>query len=83
MEIRNSQVEMEQLSLFPEELTSSLEEHPASSEIITGFKKNKWGNFVVKGACGWYDAKHLLENFTAYGSPCGVFEHIENGEWVK
>lgn len=54
-----------------------------NSEIITGFKKNKWGNFVVKGACGWYDAKHLLENFTAYGSPCGVFEHLEDGEWVK
>lgn len=54
-----------------------------SSEIITGFKKNKWGKFVVKGACGWYDAKHLLENFTAYGSPCGVLEHLENGEWVK
>lgn len=54
-----------------------------SSEIITGFKKNKWGNFVVKGACGWYDAKHLLENFTAYGSPCGVLEHLEDGEWVK
>ena len=40
MEIRNSQVEMEQLSLFPEELTSSLEELPAKVSVLPEKEKD-------------------------------------------
>ena len=25
----------------------------------------------------------LLMDYTINGHPCGVFEHLENGEWVK
>jgi hypothetical protein len=30
-----------------------------------------------------YTAEELKDHFTIYGKPCGVLEHLENGEWVK
>lgn len=30
-----------------------------------------------------YTAEELKDHFTIDGSPCGVLEHLENGEWVE
>lgn len=30
-----------------------------------------------------YNAKELKEHFTIDGEPCGVLEHLEDGEWVE
>ena len=31
----------------------------------------------------YYSAEKLLDSFTSNGKPAGVFEHLENGEWVE
>lgn len=31
----------------------------------------------------YYNADRLLDKFTINGKPAGVFEHLENGEWVE
>jgi hypothetical protein len=30
-----------------------------------------------------YTAEELKDHFSIDGQPCGVLEHLENGEWVK
>lgn len=62
MEIRNSQVEMEQLSLFPEELTSSLEERRARASVWPEKEKD-----LTEPA----DLQEPLLNFLALCSPGG------------
>ena len=31
----------------------------------------------------WVRPDDVLKDYTINGSPCGVLEHLENGEWVK
>ena len=31
----------------------------------------------------WVTPDDVLKNFTINNTPCGVLEHLENGEWVK
>ena len=35
------------------------------------------------GASTAISTEELMRDFTAKGNPCGVLEHIENGEWVR
>lgn len=42
------------------------------------------GNKVwLAGASTAISTEELMRDFTAKGEPCGVHEHLENGEWVK
>jgi hypothetical protein len=51
--------------------------------IVTGFE-NVFGNECMVHANGClYGANDLLRQFTIDNAPCGVLEHLENGEWVK
>jgi hypothetical protein len=42
-------------------------------------------NSTCVSAAGYiYNKEELFDNFTfTDGTPCGVYEHFENGEWVK
>jgi hypothetical protein len=54
-----------------------------SMHIVTGFE-NVFGNECMVHVNGClYDANDLLRQFTIDNEPCGVLEHLENGEWVK
>lgn len=51
------------------------------AHFITTFDKEL--QEVVSGSDG-YSAKDLVEfGYTIDGQPCGVLEHIEDGEWVE
>jgi hypothetical protein len=49
--------------------------------LITAFVAYDGGEVCADGVV--YNADDLLETYTINGSPCGVLEHLENGEWVK
>lgn len=70
MEIRNSQVEMEQLSLFPEELTSSLEEHHANRSVSLEKEKD-----LTEPA----DLQEPLSNYLKVCSPGGLSGKMSRG----
>jgi hypothetical protein len=40
-------------------------------------------NVWLGGASTAISTEELMRDFTAKGSPCGVLEHLKNGEWVK
>ena len=40
-------------------------------------------NVWLGGASTAISTEELMRDFTAKGSPCGILEHWENGEWVK
>lgn len=54
-----------------------------SMHIVTGFE-NVFDNECMVHVNGClYGANDLLRQFTINNKPCGVLEHLENGEWVK
>lgn len=56
------------------------------AHLIIGFIKpdpaENLSAFIRAGQC-WIAADRLLSDYTLDGKPCGVLEHLENGEWVK
>jgi hypothetical protein len=40
-------------------------------------------NAILAGDGYWISESILLKDYTIDGQPCGVFEHMENGEWVE
>jgi hypothetical protein len=55
-----------------------------SMHIVTGFENVLFGNECMVHVNGClYNANDLLRQFTIDNAPCGVLEHLENGEWVK
>lgn len=64
-------------------LVGTVIEKGPSMHIVTGFE-NVFDNECMVHANGClYGANDLLRQFTIDGSPCGVPEHLENGEWVE
>lgn len=49
--------------------------------LVTAFVAVDGGEVCVDGIV--YNADNLLECYTIDGKPAGVFEHLENGEWVE
>ncbi|MBO7330022.1 MAG: hypothetical protein J6W00_14770, partial [Lentisphaeria bacterium] len=50
--------------------------------LVTKFyATSEGGEVFVDGI--YYNANKLLDEFTINNKPCGVFEHLENGEWVE
>ena len=37
----------------------------------------------VRAGQSWITPDKLLQNYTLDSKPCGVYEHLENGEWVE
>ena len=64
-------------------LMGKMIEKGPSMHIVTGLE-NVFGNECMVHVNGcFYSANDLLLQFTIDGKPCGVLEHLENGEWVK
>lgn len=49
--------------------------------LVTAFVTDDEGEVCVDGIV--YNADDLLECYTINGKPCGVLEHLEDGEWVE
>jgi hypothetical protein len=68
------------------ELVGKVYESSVCTFLITGYDKR---SNSVKVNEVWFDAKDLMNGKNSInpplvdGKPCGVLEHIENGEWVR
>lgn len=54
-----------------------------SMHIVTGFENVFCNECMVHVNGCLYSANDLLRQFHIGNAPCGVLEHLENGEWVK
>jgi hypothetical protein len=64
-------------------LVGKVIEHKKDLHLVTNYLNDTADNepFVCVGT-NWREAKGLIEhNYTIDGTPCGVFEHLEDGEW--
>ena len=48
--------------------------------FVTGFCN---GTEKIYSGTNCFNAETLLKDFTINNAPCGVLEHLENGEWVE
>lgn len=60
-------------------------EHDYYAYLVTAYTAKLDGKNLVAVAIddAWVQAKDVLKLYTIDNAPCGVLEHLENGEWVK
>lgn len=64
-----------------EPLVGKVLHHDTGSYLVTAFEK-RWNQVKIEGV--WRDVEELMKVWTWFnGEPCGVLEHLENGEWVE
>lgn len=62
-------------------LVGRVAHHDTGSYLITAFE-NRWNQVKIESV--WRDAVELMKVWTWLdGDPCGVLEHLEDGEWVE
>ena len=68
----------------PEEMSSLVGKvlhHSTGAYLVTAFE-NRWNQVKIESV--WRDADELMKLWTWLdGKPCGVLEHLEDGEWVE
>jgi hypothetical protein len=64
------------------ELVGKVIEHGDDACAVVHYSRKDGGTIFADGYT--HTANELIETgYTIDGKPCGVFEHLENGEWVK
>lgn len=62
-------------------LVGKVIENGAYCYVVQSYDKNLC---AVKMDIGWVYAEYLVKHgYTIDGNPCGILEHLEDGEWVK
>lgn len=61
-------------------LVGKVLKHDTGLYLVTAYE-NRWNQVKIESA--WREEEELLERWTIDTMPCGVFEHLEDGEWVE
>jgi hypothetical protein len=68
------------------ELVGKVIEDNHNAHLVIGLIKPDPAENVscfVRAGQSWITSDKLLQKFTIDGKPCGVLEHLEDGEWVR
>lgn len=62
-------------------LVGQVLKHDTGNYLVTAFE-NRWNQVKIESV--WREEDELVKLWTKLdGQPCGVLEHLENGEWVR